>query len=165
MGERGPLKKPNAHRRRNEPPAEPTPEGEVIRPGHLSESQQAIWDLLAAILTPVGRLRAEDVVEFEVLVCAVDDFRRAREMVDKYGPLIMVDGTPAENPALRVSTQQAKLVTAVGAKFGLSPADRERAKSAGAPAKSRADERLRGSGNRPRRTTGQSPPLKVVAND
>lgn len=125
-----------------------------------------VWVGLAAILAPVGRLTPADHSEFRVLVDAIADYRKAREFIERDGLLIVGDkGLPLKHPAFSVSEVASRTITTIGAKFGLSPADRERAKSTGAPSKapSRADERIGAGGNRARRKTGARPPLKVVA--
>lgn len=83
-------------------------------------------------------------------------------MVDAKGVCIVVDGEVRKNPGLVVAEAAAKTITALGAKFGMTPADRERSKTA-APAQSNADRRLPPSqGGRPRRKAGAAS-LRVVA--
>lgn len=162
MGERGPLKKPVAHRRNGELLEELTPCDAPPPPERLNAVAAEVWCDLAAMLAPVGRLRPEDHALFEVLCCAVSDFRAARELIDRSGVVSLLDGALLKNPALAVQKDAGSVIAQLGPKFGLSPSDRERAKAQ--PVPSRADQRLPGSqGGRPRRKTGQAPPLRVVA--
>lgn len=164
MGERGPLPKARAHRRGGELlpylDASPAPEP----PSRLGEVAAAVWAEVAAVLAPDGRLTPSDLPLFEVLCCSIADYRAARHLIDAGSVLVLVDGVPAKNPALAVATEAARMITQLGPKFGLSPADRERAKSAVSRPASMADKRLPPSqGGRARRKTGQAPPLRVVA--
>lgn len=165
-GERGPLSKPAAHRRGGKLAEHLTPNGPPPPPDRLGEVAKEVWESLAAILAPVGRLTPGDETEFELLCCSISDFRQSREMIDANGTLLLVDGQVVKNPALSVATEATRAITAIGAKFGLSPADRERMTKAtpiGQPA-SRADKRLPPSqGGRPRRSTGSTTRLRVVA--
>lgn len=123
----------------------------------------AVWVELGGLLAPVGRLTPADEPQFEVLCAAIADFRAARVNVDERGPLVAgQNGELVPNPALLVIKQASATIASVGAKFGLTPADRERAAKPAPSGVSRADQRLPPSqGGRPRRKAGAG--LRVVA--
>ncbi len=105
---------------------EPIPtEAAVVPPVELEPAAQAVWDRLAPGLIAARVLTAWDVDMFAVYCRSQALFNRAVGEVEaegasterKYQGLVL-------SPAFRVMVAMQKTVTAIGSKFGLSPADR-----------------------------------------
>ena len=82
-------------------------------PAHLKAPQKKIWDELSSIV-PVGTVEASDRWAFELLVCLMSKFRR---------------GEAKAGEVTQISSQLAR--------FGMTPADRDRAKSSTLPSPKR----------------------------
>jgi P27 family predicted phage terminase small subunit len=105
---------------------EPIPtEAAIVPPVELVPAAQAVWDRLAPDLIATRVLTAWDVDSFAVYCRSVALFNRAVAEVEaegasterKYKGLV-------PSPAFRAMIALQKTVTALGSKFGLSPADR-----------------------------------------
>jgi P27 family predicted phage terminase small subunit len=106
--------------------SEPLPgEAAIVPPVELQPAAQAVWDRLAPDLIAKRVLTAWDVDSFAVYCRSLALFHRALAQVEaegaaterKYKGLV-------PSPAFRVMVAMQKTVSSLGAKFGLSPADR-----------------------------------------
>jgi P27 family predicted phage terminase small subunit len=105
---------------------EPIPqEAAIVPPVELQPAAQAVWDRLAPDLIAARVLTAWDVDSFSVFCRSVALFNRAVAEVESEGASTerKYKGM-VPSPAFRVMVAMQKTVTALGSKFGLSPADR-----------------------------------------
>lgn len=113
---------------------EPQPaSGEVVAPEWIGDDARAEWARLAPDLVRTGVLTAWDTDAFAVLVTAIVHHRQAAQLVNTTGVVVAnPNGAGAiPNPALRVVTEQARIITTYGGRFGLTPSDRAQLKIGG----------------------------------
>lgn len=105
---------------------EPIPtEGAVVPPVELESAARAVWDRLAPDLIARRVLTAWDVDSFAVYCRSVALFNRAAAEVEAEGASTERPYTGVvPSPAFRVMVAMQKTLTAIGSRFGLSPADR-----------------------------------------
>lgn len=129
------LKVLHGDRRDRIPTDEPVPDAEEIaKPDSLSEDAVEVWDRLAPDLIRKGVLTAWDVDMFAAFCNAVVVNRTAMAEVDEHGTKILTVARELAsgdlvyalkpNPAWPIAKQSAELMTSIGGRFGLSPADR-----------------------------------------
>ena len=105
---------------------EPVPqEAVIVPPVELETAAQAVWDRLAPGLIEARVLTAWNVDSFAVYCRSVALFNRAVAEVEAEGASTerKYQGV-VPSPAFRAMIAMQKTMTALGAKFGLSPADR-----------------------------------------
>jgi P27 family predicted phage terminase small subunit len=105
---------------------EPLPsEAAIVPPVELQPAAQAVWDRLAPDLIAKRVLTAWDVDSFAVYCRCLTLFNRAVAEVEAEGAsTVRKYRGNVPSPAFRVMIATGKTVTGLGAKFGLSPADR-----------------------------------------
>lgn len=144
MGERGPAPTPTNIRllhgetrpsqiNYNEPKPGQMP---VEPPGDISEQAKEIWDKYAPDLIRVGVLTPWDVEDFRAWCDAVVSGREAQAELDENGEVIdqpMIDRNgkfqgyrQIINPWWKVRMEAGARQTALGSRFGMTPADRTR---------------------------------------
>jgi P27 family predicted phage terminase small subunit len=107
---------------------EPIPsEAAIVPPVELPEAAQAIWNRLAPDLIARRVLTAWDCDSFSVYCRAVALFNENAAVVEAEGAATdrPYKGSVA-SPAFRAMVAAEKMMTSIGARFGLSPADRAR---------------------------------------
>ncbi len=128
------------------PENEPTPSGwETLNakglppyPKHLSPSSRKVWDEIVPEMMKMGIFTPADSFAMEALCNEISDYRRIRKRIHKEGDLVKcANGTQRKNPLHSIAKEKLSTIDKYGAKFGFSPADRERIKSGG---KSEGDE-------------------------
>jgi P27 family predicted phage terminase small subunit len=105
---------------------EPIPqEAAIVPPVELEPAAQAVWDRLAPDMIAKRVLTAWDVDTFAVYCRCVALFNRAVAEVEAEGASTerKYKGV-VPSPAFRAMIAMQKTMTAIGSKFGLSPADR-----------------------------------------
>jgi P27 family predicted phage terminase small subunit len=132
MGERGPKGKPTELRilhgdrddRINR--AEPKPDaGEVKPPYRLRRPAAAVWRRLAPDLIAKKVLTPWDIDQFAVYCDAVATYRECRDLLDEEGYTARGSaGGVVKNPHWQIMRDAASIMTSVGSRFGLTPADR-----------------------------------------
>ena len=110
-GKRAPKK--SKKKRHGARPISSGPLGEA--PSHLKLAQKRVWDELSSIV-PAGAVEASDRWAFELLVCLMSKFRR---------------GEAKAGEVNQISSQLAR--------FGMTPADRERVKPSQDPQNQKKD--------------------------
>ena len=134
MGGRGSGRKPrSSHLKMLEgaPPGrinydEPIPpEGVIVPPGELPEDAMEVWRRKAPNLIAMRVLTVCDVDAFAAYCRAVALFNRAAEQVEREGASTErpYRGQVA-SPAFRAMVAAEKMMTSIGARFGMTPADR-----------------------------------------
>lgn len=107
---------------------EPIPqEGVIVPPVELEPAAREIWDRLAPDLIARRVLTAWDVDGFSAYCRAVALFNRNAAVVEAEGASTdrPYKGSVA-SPAFRAMVAAEKMMTSIGSRFGLSPADRAR---------------------------------------
>lgn len=132
VGERGPKGKPTELRilhgdrddRINR--AEPKPdEGEVKPPPGARRLALAVWRRLAPDLIAKKVLTPWDVDQFYTFCDAVATYRECRKILDEEGYTARGSaGGVIKNPHWQIMRDAASIMTTVGSRFGLTPADR-----------------------------------------
>jgi P27 family predicted phage terminase small subunit len=105
---------------------EPVPtEAAIVPPVKLMPAAQAVWNRLAPDLIAKKVLTSWDVDMFAVYCRSVALFNRAAAAVESEGASTerKYQGM-VPSPAFRVMVSMQKTMTAIGSRFGLSPADR-----------------------------------------
>ena len=128
MGRRGPAPKPTALRslRGERMSGEPVPASTGVScPESLSAAAKAVWDRLAPDLERKGVLTPWDVDAFAFYCDAIVRHREACERLDAEGVVVTgARGGPIRNPWAMTWRETAEVATRLGARFGLTPADR-----------------------------------------
>lgn len=107
--------------------SEPVPSGPVEPPEGLSAAALEVWRRLAPDLEHKGVLTAWDSDAFAVVCDAVARLRRAAAALDEAGPTATNrHGERVVSPWFRVWLETSAVLARFGARFGLSPADRQR---------------------------------------
>jgi P27 family predicted phage terminase small subunit len=121
---------------------EPT-EGVIVPPVKLEPDAHEVWNRIAPLLIERRVLSTWDVDIFSMWCRSVALFNRAADQVEREGTSTdrPYKGQVA-SPAFRVMVAAAKMVTSIGAKFGLTPADRATINVAPAINKSLAEKYL-----------------------
>lgn len=118
-----------------EKPATKSLTGAPKPPGDLKGEAFAEWCRVTAFLTKVGRVEAVDYAALVVYVSAWETFDLARQAMSDQGPLIQGrDGNLVRNPAAQIMRDSADTMLKFGAKFGVTPKDRQNLGIAGDPA-------------------------------
>ena len=132
MGLRGPAPKPTKLRQLEGNPGrlpinenEPEPEPGADPPDWLPVAAREEWRRLAPVLEACGLLTKADGNVFAAYCDAVVNFATLSQAVAELDSLVMKDNY-GRRPAAEISAQRnyAELVLKLGAKLGLSPADR-----------------------------------------
>jgi P27 family predicted phage terminase small subunit len=126
-------------------PNEPKPDGTApAKPGKLDKVAGEKWDLLAPKLHKAGCLTSVDGQALEGYCRAYSRAVKADGLVDAEG--LVIDGMngPMAHPAVKISREAWALVNILGAKLGLSPADRTRVNVTPAPVEDQAEKDLFG---------------------
>jgi P27 family predicted phage terminase small subunit len=108
-------------------PAEPKPEtAKIVRPQMLTPRARVHWDRLAPDLIKQGVLTFWDVNLFAAYCEAAARFDAARTLVTKHGLLVpgRTAGQLVKNPAVQIQRDASDEMMRIGARFGLSPAER-----------------------------------------
>lgn len=153
MGKRGPAPRPTALRllqgdrsdriNRNEPvpaPTTPTP------PDYLDADARAVWDELAVDHFAKVGVTHWDSIALGVYCTSVVLHRRAAATINQTGVLLRNRGDHGDalvkHPALQIVRDQAAIIRAFGAEFGLTPSSRQTLTGPTAPEASPADRLL-----------------------
>jgi P27 family predicted phage terminase small subunit len=107
----------------------------ISPPDYLDDDASKVWERLAPSLEARGVLTDWDADLFAAYCTAVVHHRRAVELVNQTNVLTKAAGAAhvVKNPALQVIRDQATILVALGARFGLTPADRATLKLAEEP--------------------------------
>lgn len=132
MGRRGPAKQPAAlavARGETRPSrvnldAPTPPPAPALPPEYLDLDGLGVWRRLAPSLEARGILTVWDVDAFGAYCTAVVHHRRAVQEVNEAGILLGRGAAFRKHPALQIVRDQAALIITLGARFGLTPADR-----------------------------------------
>jgi P27 family predicted phage terminase small subunit len=140
LGKRGPSLKPTVLKvlegnKYAANPDEPKPKPIFPKPpAWLNQESKKVWKDLAPKLESLGLLTETDLLDFQNLCLAAAQLKMAQKVLDKEG-LVMVfckldkDGNEVsryiqQRPEVTIVHKNMELVNKLGAKFGLSPADR-----------------------------------------
>jgi P27 family predicted phage terminase small subunit len=111
-------------------PREPQPDlGAPPKPLGLGKVASAEWDRLVQITTSTKVLTLADGPALEATVCAYEDYRQARDVVQKEGAFYATTNAEGQmlhkaHPATRVAAESWRRYVMGLALFGLSPATR-----------------------------------------
>lgn len=132
MGKRGPAPAPTAVKRlrgqRIHNPNEPVPQPGLEcpqPPEGLSLLARGVWERLAPDLWRTGVLTEWDRDAFGVYCSAVANHREAQALVDERGVVVTSERGGVKNPAMQVVRDCATTILQYGARFGLTPSDRQ----------------------------------------
>lgn len=95
-------------------------------PSHLSAVAKAEWKRTGKELDRLGLMTKIDRAAFEAYCCCYANWRRAQEMLDKSGPLLVLGDKLQVNPAARLAEMALSQMYKFLTEFGLSPASRTR---------------------------------------
>lgn len=133
MGERGPKGKPTELRilhgdrddRINHAEPKPAADKAVKPPYTLRRPAAAVWRRLAPDLIAKKVLTPWDVDQFAVFCDAVATYRECRDLLDEEGYTARGSaGGVVKNPHWQIMRDAASIMTTVGSRFGMTPADR-----------------------------------------
>lgn len=116
-----------APRKAAEGPSEPKPGStKIVRPAMLTPRARVHWDRLAPDLIEQGVLTFWDVNLFGAYCEAAARFDAARKLVTEHGLLVpgRTAGQLVKNPAVQIQRDASDEMMRIGARFGLSPAER-----------------------------------------
>jgi P27 family predicted phage terminase small subunit len=111
---------------------EPTPSGgEIVAPEGMTEDAKKVWDELAPDLEAKGVLTPWDVYALEAYCEAVAQLRECRTLLQKksvYGKYVDkgAAGGVIKSPYHQMMNDCIERMNKIGARFGLTPADRSR---------------------------------------
>lgn len=94
-------------------------------PAGLSPEGEAMFQRIVAELAPRG-LREADLDALTMLCHSAEVHRQAREFVTRSGVMVMVNGRPVVNPAIKVARDEAQNYLRIAQEYGLTLAARLR---------------------------------------
>lgn len=94
-------------------------------PAGLTERGREICQRFIRELEPRG-LREADLDALAMLAHSADVHQRAREYVEKYGVIVVLNGRPVVNPAVKVARDEAQNYLRLANEFGLTLSSRLR---------------------------------------
>lgn len=101
--------------------------GTAQMPDWLSDEAKAEWNRLAPKLTMLGLLTAQDEMSFAAYCQAYAKWKDAEIFMNNNGTIVRTDsGYWQQVPQVSISSQNLKIMMALSARFGLTPADRAR---------------------------------------
>lgn len=136
MGLRGPAPKPkkindltgDRHGRRRHKTEPTPPTNHPVCPEHLDEVAKNKWTELTAQLDQMGLLTSADSDALEMYCSAYARYRKAEEMVKKFGEVIIspVNKYPMISPYSTVMNKNLETCRKLATEFGLTPSARSR---------------------------------------
>lgn len=104
--------------------AEPEPKGSPVAPKKMSAGAKAVWKRLSTAM-PLGVYTSADSSLLAAYCEAVSNHEEATEhLLTEPKMLVGSQGQPVMNPWFRHQSDQARLITTIGAQLGLSPTAR-----------------------------------------
>lgn len=105
---------------------EPVPRAaEPVPPGWLSPPARDVWDRTVTELDAMGLAHAADADALTVYCCAVVNYARAQQLLDRSEPLLRgSDGGVVRNPAQQMANACAVIIGRFAREFGLTPSAR-----------------------------------------